>query len=550
MPCATTASPPDTPLLTALLFIPGGQPSGPRSPRLAQGPPQPAHRRSAETLTVADAPVTTALVGTPALPQAVPAHIQPSRAQTDEPLHANPSLLISHMPSTTFHVPPLPPNPPLPLTHALSFTPTPCTPIHHTLLASLLSLHPNPTWVTYLLDGLTHDFRVGYCGGHSARTAPNLRSALARPQVIHQYLAAECEARHTVGPFPSPPLPAFVVNPLDAVPKKRSGKWRLIMHLSHPPGESVNDGIEVTDFPLRYSTVYYAIDSVMQLGQGGQMAKIDIKSAFRLCPVHPADHHLLGMRWRGRFYFNRVLPFGLRSAPFIFNCLADAIGWIATQHGIHPIHHYLDDFFLAGTPSSPHCLHNLQSLISLCNDLGVPLAEDKVDGPSMQLEYLRILLDSLALEARLSPERLLEIHQSLSTWSTRTHCRKQELLSLIGTLSFAAKVVPAGSTFLRRMIDTATTVPSLQDDIQLSESFRLDFEWWQAFATPWNGRSFFLRPGWTPSPDLELYTDSSGSIGYGAYCQGSWFNGHWSQEQLHHSIQWKELYPIVLAVCV
>ena len=180
----------------------------------------------------------------------------------------------------------------------------------------------------------------------------------------------------------------------------------------------------------------------------------------------------------------------------------------------------------------------------------MPLAEDKVDGPSTQLEYLEILLDSLALEARLSPERLLEIHQSLSTWSTRTHCRKQELLSLIGTLSFAAKVVPAGSTFLRRMIDTATTVPSLQDDIQLSESFRLDLEWWQAFATPWNGRSFFLRPGWTPSPDLELYTDSSGSIGYGAYCQGSWFNGHWSQEQLHHSIQWKEVYPIVLAVSV
>ena len=298
------------------------------------------------------------------------AHIQPSRAQTNEPLHANPSLLISHMPSITFHVLPLPPNPPLPLTHALSFTPIPCTPIHHTLLASLLSLHPNPTWVTYLLDGLTRGFRVGYRGGYSARTAPNLRSALARPRVIHQYLAAECEAGHTVGPFPSPPLPAFVVNPLGAVPKKRSGKWRLIMHLSHPPGESVNDGIEVTDFPLRYSTVYDAIDSVMQLGQGAQMAKIDIKSAFRLCPVHPADHHLLGMRWRGRFYFDIVLPFGLRSAPFIFNCLADAIEWIATQHGIHPIHHYLDDFFLAGTPSSPHCLHNLQSLISLCNDLG------------------------------------------------------------------------------------------------------------------------------------------------------------------------------------
>ena len=42
--------------------------------------------------------------------------------------------------------------------------------------------------------------------------------------------------------------------------------------------------------------------------------------------------------------------------------------------------------------------------------------------------------------------------------------------------------------------------------------------------------------------------DSSGTVGYGAYCQGQWFNGRWTTEQLQHSIQWKELYPIVLAV--
>ena len=60
------------------------------------------------------------------------------------------------------------------------------------------------------------------------------------------------------------------------------------------------------------------------------MAKIDIKNAFRLCPVHPLDHHLLGMKWRGSFYFDQILPFGLRSAPFIFNCLADTLEWIAT----------------------------------------------------------------------------------------------------------------------------------------------------------------------------------------------------------------------------
>ena len=33
-------------------------------------------------------------------------------------------------------------------------------------------------------------------------------------------------------------------------------------------------------------------------------------------------------------------------------------------------------------------------------------------------------------------------------------------------------------------------------------------------------------------------------------CKCLWFQGRWSQEQLDHSIQWKELYPLVLAACV
>ena len=49
------------------------------------------------------------------------------------------------------------------------------------------------------------------------------------------------------------------------------------------------------------------------------MAKIDLKSAFRMIPVHRADWDLLGMHWRGQYYVDTCLPFGLRSAPFLFN---------------------------------------------------------------------------------------------------------------------------------------------------------------------------------------------------------------------------------------
>ena len=108
-------------------------------------------------------------------------------------------------------------------------------------------------------------------------------------------------------------------------------------------------------------------------------------------------------------------------------------------------------------------------------------------------------------------------------------------------------MVPAGRTFLRRAIDLSSTVPRLRDTIALNEGFRLDLEWWAAFATPWSGRSLFLLPHWTPAPDIHLFTDSSGGVGFGAFYQGEWFNGRWSAVQIPRSIQYKELYPIVIA---
>jgi hypothetical protein len=174
----------------------------------------------------------------------------------------------------------------------------------------------------------------------------------------------------------------------------------------------------------------------------------------------------------------------LRSAPFIFNTLAEALEWIAQQSSIPHIHHYLDDFFIAASPNTPACSRHLDTLVSLCNTLGIPLAEDKLEGPATQLEYLGILLDTDLLEARLPREKLTELKSSLTTWIQQLSCTKRELLSLIGTLGFAAKIVPAGRTFFCRLIDLSSTAQRLDDEITLDHSARLDLAWWNTFATP------------------------------------------------------------------
>ena len=141
------------------------------------------------------------------------------------------------------------------------------------------------------------------------------------------------------------------------------------------------------------------MNSVMQLGCHSLMAKLDEKRAFPLCPVRPSEPHLLGMHWQGQYYFDKVLPFGLRSAPFIFNCLAEGLDWLGHQQGITLIHHCLDDFFIAANPDTNQCSRQLSTITGLCEQLNIPLEEDKHEGPTTLLEYLGIFLDSSALEA-------------------------------------------------------------------------------------------------------------------------------------------------------
>ena len=125
------------------------------------------------------------------------------------------------------------------------------------------------------------------------------------------------------------------------IPKKgKPGKWRLIVNLLAPSGGSVNDGVDKESIRFSYTSVDAIADRVVALGRGSQLAKMDIKQAYRMIPVHPEDRYLLGMLWEGVAYVDKTLPFGLRSAPFIFTAVADALQWIMVLDGATFVDHY------------------------------------------------------------------------------------------------------------------------------------------------------------------------------------------------------------------
>ena len=137
------------------------------------------------------------------------------------------------------------------------------------------------------------------------RSSKNLPSATANPSVIDENLGKGVVLGCTVGPFTSPPFKNFQVSPIGLVPKKHSGKFRTIFHHSYPKsGNSINSYIDKDNFSLQYVTIDRVIQAILKLGQGCFMAKTDIEAAFRQFPVHSDDWELLGMQWRGKYYFD------------------------------------------------------------------------------------------------------------------------------------------------------------------------------------------------------------------------------------------------------
>ena len=94
--------------------------------------------------------------------------------------------------------------------------------------------------------------------------------------------------------------------------------------------------------------------------RGTLLAKLDIQAAYHMVPVHTDDCQLLGMVWKGSIYIDTTLPFGLQSAPKIFNSIADALEWVMKARGVHSVSHYLDDYIIMGSPKSTECGKDLK----------------------------------------------------------------------------------------------------------------------------------------------------------------------------------------------
>ena len=123
----------------------------------------------------------------------------------------------------------------------------------------------------------------------------NLPSTHEHPEVIDKYKQEELNLGRIVGPFEKGDLqPPVHIHRFGIIPKKhQEGKYRLIVDMSYPDGESINDGIDPDVCSLTYLKLEEVVHTVDRKGKGALLAKMDLESAYRIIPVHPTDRHLI-----------------------------------------------------------------------------------------------------------------------------------------------------------------------------------------------------------------------------------------------------------------
>lgn len=114
-------------------------------------------------------------------------------------------------------------------------------------------------------------------------------------------------------------------------------------------------------------------------------------------------------------------------------------------------------------------------MTSTCEELGVPLAKQKVSGPASCMTVLGIEIDIKAGLLRLPHDKLQQLKALLVSWQHRKQCSRRELESLVVLLNHACKVVRPGRSFcvdLLHKVDKGMA-PCPHHYIRLNEVFGL-----------------------------------------------------------------------------
>lgn len=213
-------------------------------------------------------------------------------------------------------------------------------------------------------------------------------------------------------------------SPVVVVPKK-DGRLRLCVDYK----VSVNKFLQVDQYPLPRPDDLFAT-----LAGGKKFTKLDLAQAYLQLRVSEESKKYLTVNTHRGLYQHTRLPFGIASAPALFQKVMDSI-----LQGIPHVICYIDDILVTGRDNDEH-LNNLSKVLSRLQKFGIRVKKEKCYFMQSAVEFLGHRIDAQGIHA--TSEKIAAINRAPAPRNVT------ELRSLLGLINYYGKFIPNLSTLL------------------------------------------------------------------------------------------------------
>ncbi len=231
---------------------------------------------------------------------------------------------------------------------------------------------------------------------------------------------------------------------------KKDGNFRICRDYK----VTVNQALDVDQYPLPRPDELFAT-----LAGGKKFSKLDLSQAYQQLVLDDESVKYVTINThRGLYQYTR-LPFGVASAPAIFQKVMDTM-----LQGIPHVICYLDDILVTGENDNQH-LHNLAEVLKRLQLHGVRMKKAKCQFMQASVEYLGHRIDADGLHT--TDSKLKAITQAPTPQNV------QELKSFLGLLNYYGKFI----------LNLATILHPLNTLLQKGRRWQWTTECTKAFAS-------------------------------------------------------------------
>ncbi len=177
--------------------------------------------------------------------------------------------------------------------------------------------------MTAFIEGV----HINYKGPNVSTYGDNMRSVYKHRDAMRAKIQHELEEGR-VEAIDINQFPVLKINPIGVVLKSTLGKWHMISHLSvHLDVLSVNERLDHVEKTVTYAKLDEALKVIANCGRGALLAKVDLLACFRRFSVFQGDFYLLGFKFEGQVFVDKVLSMDLLKAIKIAEELSTILEW-------------------------------------------------------------------------------------------------------------------------------------------------------------------------------------------------------------------------------